>query len=231
NYRIGYRILSAGHGRTETRLLTAAIPDDEALAVSAAFAIGWPVPVAVELAGLAALTAFEQGPGQAYREQNIGVIVMEERATFAAFFSKGELVLIRKFDFGHGYLSDAIQTSLNVDHATAIKIIADGSFDISQIVKAVAEPFIKQLVISKLFIERRENCQLAKFFVPSGKTVARAWLDEVQAAVGMEVDAWNPLANISLAPAALASSLEGEEVSLAAALGAALGSLEALAES
>ena len=130
-YRIGYRIISQGHGRTETKLLTVAIPDAEAHAACGLFPSGWPAPISVEISGLAALTAFARGPLLAYQDQSVGVLEQRPRATLVAFFNKKELALIRKFDAGHFDLLDRIQKKLGVDQATAENIVADGSFDVS----------------------------------------------------------------------------------------------------
>lgn len=230
DYRIGYRIVSHGHGRTETKLLAVAIPEAEAQTACALFSVGWPAPISVEISGLAALAAFLQGPAMAHQEQAVGVIELGARGTFVTFFNKSELVLIRKFDSGYFDLLDRIQQNMSVDHETAENIVADGSFDISQLVKEVSELFIKQLVISKHFIERRENCRIAKLYLPSGKMISRDWLNEVKSAVGVELEFWNPFEGMSLMPDAIAQQFEGQLSRFASALGAVLGTFEESAE-
>lgn len=226
DYRIGYQIVSHGHGRTETKLLTVAIPEAEAKAACGLFPTGWPAPISIEISGLAAMTAFLHGPARAHGDQAVGVIEQGARATFAAFFNKGELVLIRKFDSGHFDLLDRIQKNLGVDRATAENIVADGSFDVSQIIKEVSEPFIKQLVISKHFIERRENCLIAKLYLPGGKGVSRDWQNEIKSAVSLDVDPWNPFEGLSLVPGAIPQPYESQLSRFAGAIGAALGTFE-----
>ncbi len=225
NYRIGYRVISYGQtSRAETKLLAVAIPDAEVQPACALFASGWPVPISVELAELAILTAFQHGAGAAYKAQAVGVIELGDRATSLAFFNKGELVLVRRFDFGYCSLLDQIQKGLAVDAATAENILSDSSFDISQHIKQALEPFLKQLVISQHFIERRENCQIVKFFIPSNKKISGDWLKELKAAVGQAVERWDPFENLSLAPEAIPASLAERRFCFTAALGAALGS-------
>ncbi|MBU4199096.1 MAG: pilus assembly protein PilM [Verrucomicrobia bacterium] len=226
DYRIGYQIVSHGHGRTETKLLTVAIPDAEAKAACGIFPTGWPAPISLEISGLASMTAFLHGPALTHKDQSVGVIEQGARVTFAAFFNKGELVLIRKFDFGHFDLLDRIQKNLGVDHETAENIVADGSFDVSQIIKEVSEPFIKQLVISKHFIERRENCLIAKLYLPSGKGVSRDWQNEIKSALSLDVDFWNPFEGLSLGPEAIPRQYESQLSRFTGAVGTALGSFE-----
>lgn len=225
NYRIGYRVVSHGHNRTETKLLTVAISDSEVHAACAVFSAGWPVPISVEISGLATITAFLQTQVMAYQEQAVGVIELGPRVTFVAFLNKGELVLIRKFDFGYFDLLDRLQQNMNVDHETAENIMADGSFDISQLVKDVSEPFIKQLVISKHFIERRENCQITQLYSLGGKGGSRDWLNEVKSAMGVNVEIWNPFEGITVSET-VAQQFEGQYPRFSSALGAVLGTFE-----
>ncbi len=223
DYRIGYQVVSHGHARSETKLLTVALSEADAAVACALFPSGWPAPISLEVAGLAAMTAFLNGPARAHADQAFGMIEQRARVTLAFFFNKGELVLIRKFDSGHSDLIDRIQQSLGVDQATAENIVADGSFDVSQIVKEVSEPFIKQLVISKHFIERRENCLLAKLYLPGGRGVSRDWQNEVAQAMGLKADVWDPFEGLAAGPEAVPERFADRRSCFAAAIGAVLG--------
>jgi len=218
-YRFGYRIISQTH--SETRLLTVAIPESQVQAACAIFPSGLPVPVTVELGGLAVMSAFLHGPGQTVQDEAVGVIEFGSRVTYFAFFKKCELILIRKFDFGHFSLLDRIEKSMGVDRQTAQDIVVDRSFDISQLVKDLADPFIKQLVISKHFVERRENCHISKIFVPDDPRVSRDWLNEIKAALGLDASTWHPFDGVKLMPEALPQKFEICRSQFAAALGAA----------
>ncbi|MFN2352111.1 MAG: hypothetical protein ABR497_09215 [Kiritimatiellia bacterium] len=225
DYRIGYRLVSQGrHGRAETKLLTVAVPELAAQACCRLFPVGIPAPISIEVAGMAAMTAFASEPARQQEDYAVGCIMCDEQESFLAFFLKGELLLIRKFNFGHHDLLALIQQKLGVDHKTARDILADGSFDVSQIVKKAMEPFVKQLVISKHFIERRENCRLARIFVSRGDCVARDWMNEVRHGMGVEPEVWDPLGLVQLPSEPLSASLpQMHAFSLSAVIGAALG--------
>jgi hypothetical protein len=98
----------------------------------------------------------------------------------------------------------------------------DRSFDISQLVKDLADPFIKQLVISKHFVERRENCRISRIYVADDPHVSRDWLNEIKAALGLDVSTWHPFEGIKLMPDALPKKFEKCRSQFAAAMGAAL---------
>lgn len=223
-FRFGYRVIS--QTRSETRMLTVAIPDSQVASACAVFATGLPVPTSVELSGLAVFSAFLQGAALAAPEETIGVVDFGSRVTYFAFFKKRELVLLRKFDFGYFNLLERIERSMGADRQTAQNIMMDQSFDISQLVKDLVDPFIKQLIISRHFIERRENCHVSRIFVADDPGVARIWLNEIKGAVGLEVGSWQPFANVKLLPGALPAKLEAARSQFAAAMGAGLAKFE-----
>lgn len=230
SYRFGYRIVSQTH--SETRLLTVAIPEPQVQAACGIFPSGLPAPISVELGGLAAMSAFLHGPGKSAQDEAVGVIEFGSRVTYFAFFKKCELLLIRKFDFGHFSLLERIEKSMGVDRQTARNIVVDRSFDISHLVKDLADPFIKQLVISKHFVERRANCNISKIFVPDDQCVSRDWLNEIKAALGLDACTWQPFDDVKLMPGAIPDRFEKCRSQFAAAIGAALSiSEESLAES
>ena len=223
-FRIGYRVLQAGrHGRSETKVLTVAVPETQARAACALFRGGVPAPISVEVDGLAALTNFSLSASGKYADEAVACIVSDAKVSFAAFFLKGELLLIRKFDFGQFNLLSALHKNLGVDQTTARDILVNGSFDVSQMVKSAMEPFVKQLVISKHFIERRDNCHVARMFVAPEDWMARGWMAEVKSGVGVEIESWNPLEAVQVQEGALSKSLEPRSARLSAAIGAGLG--------
>lgn len=223
-YRFGYRVIS--QTRSETRSLTLAVPETQVQAAVAMFPTGLPVPISVELSGLAVMSAFLYGPGKTLQDEAIGVIDFGSRITCFAFFKKRELILIRKFDFGHFSLLDRIEKSMGVDRQTARNIVVDRSFDISQMVKDLADPFVKQLLISKHFIERRENCRISRIFIPDDPFVSRDWLNEIKGAMGVDASIWNPFDGVKLLPDALPQKFEACRSQFAAAMGAGLAVFE-----
>lgn len=218
-YRFGYRIVSQTH--SETRLLAVAIPEPRVQAACAVFPIGLPVPITVEIGSLAVMSAFMHGPGQALQDEAVGVIEFGDRVTYFAFFKKLDLILIRKFDFGHFNLLNLIEKSMGVDHQTARNVVVDRSFDISNLVKDLADPFLKQLIISKHFVERRENCHISKIYVADDPLVSHDWLNEIKTVLGVATSTWQPFEGVKLAPGALPDRFEKCRSQFAAVLGAA----------
>ena len=226
DYRVGYAVALAGRGKQETKLLVVGLPEKEAQSVLSLVAVGAPAPCALEIAGLSTLSAFLYGPGKAHEQDAVAVIDAGARLTFMALFNKGVLVLVRKFDLGTESIVTKVQQQLNVDRDTARGIISDGSFDISQSVRAVMDPFLRQLTISKDFVERREDCRVKKCYLSGGASLLRYSIDEIRGATGVETAMWNPFGDLRMADGAYPADLAGQEPRFAAAVGACLGVLE-----
>jgi Tfp pilus assembly PilM family ATPase len=223
DYRIGYKVLGYSHGRVETKLLSIALPESEFQHYLGFFAIGWPVPVAAELAGVAGINTFMRGYLDNCADESAGVIQIEDKVSFFAFIHKKELVLVRKYEFGHDHILNAIQTRLNVNRETAWNVASDQSFDISQMLKEVGDSFIRQIVISKHFVERRENCHVSRIFIPGSVPAAHLLAQDLRGAAETEVEQWNPLKAAVVPSEAAAHSLAGRASQLGAAIGAGIG--------
>jgi hypothetical protein len=120
----------------------------------------------------------------------IGLIELGASCSYFAFFYKKEPVLIRKYDFGLCDIYERVENSISVDRETAIGIVSDSSFDISQLVKDASEQFVKQIVISKHFVERRENCAIKNLFVPSGVGISKDLIEEIKVATSTDIASW-----------------------------------------
>lgn len=226
DFRIGYTVVSQGHGRSETRVLTAAIPENAARAAIKMFS-GAPAPFSLEASGAAIVGAFATGRGKSFKEESVGMAECGADSSVMAFFNKGELSLLRKLDFGFCDVSARVEKDLGVDRATASQIISDGAFDISQSVHETVEQFVKQLVISRHFVERRENCRISRFFLFGAAAASKDWANEVKAAMGFDVEAWDPFSipEVEVAEGALSEAADKTRFRFAAAMGAGLGAL------
>ncbi len=225
-YRLGYVITTPPKGKTETKMLVAALPEPEAQILLGLAPIGAPAPVSIEIAGLSVLNAFLHGAGVALEQESFGVLDAGARVCFLALFSKGNLALVRKFDFGGEAITAKVQQQLGVNREIAQGIISDGSFDISQSVHEVMDPFLRQLSISRDFVERREDCRLSKLYLSGGMNLSRYWVDELKKATGMGTETWDPFEAFSVSSNVIPPELAGQKSRFAAAVGAVLGAFD-----
>ncbi len=225
-YRIGYKLISEGHGKAESRILAVALPEPAAATGTMLLPSGTPAPYSLEVMGLSTFTAFLHSVGPQIQDAAVGAIDFGANTSSFALFTKGLLALIRRFPTGTNTVLGKVQESLGVDRETAQGIISDGSFDISQPISDVMDPLIKQLIVSRDFVERRENCQITKMFASGDLIVSRDLIDEMKSSLGIEVAFWNPFQGLTLPQGAIPENLAGHEGRFSAALGAGLATFE-----
>jgi len=225
-FRVGYEVVMMGQGRSESVVLAVAMPNAAARAPLALVASGLPVPYSVEISGLCAMNAFLAGPGAETMGEFVGAIEFGATVSFFALFKEGRLVLIRKFNFGMDPLIAKVRDLLTVDTETARNILTDGSFDLSQPIGEIMQPFIKQLVISRDFVERRYNGSVTQLFLSGGAVGSQDWVTELQNAFGLDVNIWNPFDVVSVDDSVDLGRFAGQESRFAAAIGAGLATFE-----
>lgn len=218
-YRIAYEPLV--ESRVEVRVLAVAFPDTIGRSLCRLFPLGTPAPCSIEASGLASMTAFSKGPGTKLAEGCVAAIDFGMNTTLVAFYNKGIMVLVRKFDFGAANVLRKLQENLGVDQEVAMGILSDGSFDVSRVVHAAMEPFLQQLVISWDFVERRENVHIKDLYACGGGVGVGLWGQEIEAATGQRPVVWNPFEGVTVQPGAYSDSLKGQESRFAGAIGAA----------
>jgi Tfp pilus assembly PilM family ATPase len=224
-YRISYKLVTEPQAK-EARVLAVALPEDEAVSIPMLLPTGLPAPFSIEISGLAAMTAFLHFLGDKAKEDAVGVIDFGVSTSSFALFNKGVIALVRRFNFGSNALLNKVRETLGVDMDTAEGILADGAFDISQSVSEVMEPIAKQLVVSRDFVERRENCRISKVYVSGALTVSRDSIEEIHSSMGVPVETWNPFEGLTVAQDALPENLAGQEWRFSAAAGACLATFE-----
>jgi len=219
DFRLAYEGLS--ESRTEAKILAVAMPVRTVQGLCGLFPAGIPAPCSIEISGLASMTAYARGPGKAHNDDCTAVVDFGMTSTLVAFFQKGTMVLVRKFDVGTSTILKRLQDGLGVDGEVALGILNDGSFDISQIVHQSMESFLQQLIISWDFVERRENVHIARLYACGGGTSLRSWAHEMQGATGQDPVFWNPFEGLAVTGPVL-EKWKGQEQRFAAALGVAL---------
>lgn len=224
DYRLAYEPVA--ETRSEVKVLAVAMPVQTIGTLCHLFPSGVPAPCAIEVSGLASMTAYARGPGRNHAADCVAVVDFGASVTLVAFFNKGVMVLIRKFDIGTGTILKRLQDNLGVDADVASGILNDGSFDISQIVRQAMDAFLQQLIISWEFVERRENTRISRLYACGGGSTVKSWAHEIHAVTGQTPALWNPFEGIGAAQGSQLEKWKGQEVRFAAAMGAALGTLE-----
>ncbi|TAN38161.1 MAG: hypothetical protein EPN23_03080 [Verrucomicrobia bacterium] len=225
--RLAYTVLLAVPAKRETLVLTVALPEAEIAGVLSMLAHGPPAALSVENASLAALTAFYHGPGRTLTEESVCFIDSGAQTTFVAFLRKGIPVLVRTLDLGGEHLVQRLQTQWGLDRETAMGTLGQSTtIDVSQPVHELAGSFLRQLSISRDFVERQENCRITRAYLSGGMSLIRHWVQEIHDATGMEAQTWDPFQNLIVPPNAMPPAMDGQTTRWAAAVGAALAVFE-----
>lgn len=191
DYRLSYRIFPSD-GKGETRLLAVAHPDDKVAEVLKEFDQPQPAILSLEVSGLAALEAFMQGTEVRESDEAFGFIESGANTNLVGFFCKGQLVLLRKFDFGGDALIEKVQRNLGLERDVAEGLVSEGSFDLTDSVRELVDPFFRQLSISKDFVERHQRVRLKNMFVSGGMSLSQFWTRELSQKLGVNITPWNP---------------------------------------
>ena len=225
-YRIGYKVLARGHGKTESRTLAVALPEKEARTALSLFETGLPVPYTVEVSHLATMTAFLSTTGKTHDKEAIGLLLLGHDMSAFALFNNSVLVLFRRFGIGLSAFVANVTQARGVDNETAMHIIEDGSFDISQAVEEILSPLERQLILSRDFVERRDNCHVEEIHVAGELMRSPDVLQELSESIGMKLIPWNPTENLQIADGDWPEELVGQEWRWGAAIGTCLGAFE-----
>jgi hypothetical protein len=225
--RIGYTVLSES-GKSESRVLAIGLPEPQAFNCMSLFSSGLPAPWTLEASPVAALTAFEAGPvSKAKDTPTIGLIDFRSQGCTFSIFHKKSVVLMRQFDFGMNKVFERITSSLNVDVNTAINILADGAFDISDLLSEIMQPLFSQLIVSREFIERRDNCSMQALYLSGEFAGSQVATKQVEKALNVSATNWDPfdIPNLSITTD-LPRELSAQSWRFASALGAAIAVFE-----
>jgi Tfp pilus assembly PilM family ATPase len=88
-------------------------------------------------------------------------------------------------------------------------------------------PFLKQLSISRDFIERHQSCRISKMYISGGMSLLPHWSLVLEQTLNAQVEAWSPFENIQLDdPNIIPEELSVQATRFAAAVGAAIGGFE-----
>lgn len=225
DYRIFANLIRRGKGRQDSSLLAAAIPNDDARFLINMFPSGPPAPASLEISGLAFVSAFLNARSLECAEKAVCLLEAGETITHFVFLNKCEVVLVGKMPFGAASLRKKLASDLGVDDDLAANILSDRSINISSSLGSVMDPFIKQISISKDFIERHLGCKVPEIYVSGGLSMLHSWTNEVGNMLNAEAKRWSPFENIECDPEILSEEMKAQAPRFAAVMGAAIGGL------
>jgi len=225
-YRVSATILKKGNPRQDSMFLVAAVPNSIITSVLSSFETGSPAIASVEVAGVSFISAFLHANGKKVKDKAVCIVEFGESTTYFAFLNKGMVLLVGKFGIGAAMMRDKISADLGLDEDLTKTIILDRSIDVSSPITNVMMPILKQLSISKDFVERYQRCEISKLYISGGTDLLSCWTEEVSQFLQVDVVPWNPLENIHCEKGVIPKAFSHKTSSFAVAIGAAIGGLE-----
>lgn len=225
DYRVSAQLIKKGKGRQDSNFLAAAIPKDDVAFLLNMFPAGPPAPASVEVSGLSFISAFLNARSSECENEGVCLIEAGESASHFVFLNKGVVVLVGKFGSGGATLRNKVAEDLGVDDELAATIISDRSINLSTTVFDVMTPFLKQLSMSKDFIERHQACRISRVYVSGGVSLLPHWVEMVEEYLHTQIVRWDPFENIQCESGLLPAELTEQTPRFAAAVGAAIGGL------
>lgn len=226
DFRVSARLIKRGQGRQDSSLMAVAIPQDDVGFMLNMFPAGPPAPASLEISGLSFISAFMHARGAECANEAVCLIESGELSSTYVFLNRGMVVLIGKMNFGAATLRKRLADDLGVDEDLARSILNDRSINISSSINNVLEPFLKQISISRDFIERHQGCRVEKLYISGGLSLLPTWSSEVGQMLQLDTINWSPLENIQFEPDLLSPEINSEATRFSAAIGAALGGFE-----
>lgn len=223
--RLSSAILVPGSAKVEMRILAAVMPEADANNMLKLMpAAGAPAARSLELSELAVINAFHNDGLLKHQEGACGLIHFDHDFSLIALFNNNILSQVRLFTFGVGAVLQKVIKALNVDEATAEGVLADGAFDLSHLIEDGFRDIRSQLVISRDFMERSEDCALGKIYISGPDSLVRPFSAGMPA--HESITAWDVLAPYADKAATEPSvELAGDAWRWSAAVGSCLGLL------
>jgi Tfp pilus assembly PilM family ATPase len=226
-YRCGHRILIPPAARTEGRVLGLAFPEWQAQGMIACMPdTGTPAPRAVLISELSVINAFLNDKRFADKKEAFGLLHFDQDFSVIALFHDGVLSQLRTFVFGVAAVSAKVMRALNIDEETAFGVLQDGAFDISHLLEEGTHEIRSQMVITRDFMERSENCVMEKLYLSGPETLTNPFKQSL--ATDDHLEEWRVNeAYEAVTGAEVEDRLVQEPWRMTAAIGAALSVLEA----
>lgn len=213
-------------GRSSNRrMLAAALPEIAIKNLLAMTAAGPPALRSCEVSALCALTAFDNADSSD-EDSTKCFIEIGASSTYIFFIKHATLLLLRKYDVGSQLIIDRIVNDFHVDQKTAVNIMTEGAIDLSSVYTDELGFLARQAAISRDFVERQENCKVAKAVLSGGLACSDDWTAMLRGDIGITVETLDPFAGLEIAPNALDKDMEAFKPRFSAAIGAGIGGLQ-----
>jgi Tfp pilus assembly PilM family ATPase len=220
DYRLSSCIALEGKGGDDNKVIAVSVPLQDTQKIRRLLPGARPTLVSIEISGLSALHTFENTEVVKKAEDAVCYIECGAEVTVVSFFYQGRIALTRKFEYGGSELVSRIRELLNFEQDAALATIFDDPQPLNASKGNPMGPFLKQLTISRHYIERSEQCKIGKVYASGGLSYSPYWTEQIARTLETEVEVWNPFTANGVT--SYPRGVKGVESMFAPAVGAAL---------
>lgn len=222
--RIGYEAIST-EGRDQS-ILASVLPEKQVKWALSLLPQGVPVPCSLQTSGAAVLNCFARELSAHHGDAPAIFVHVGNDVTDVAVFFKGRLALYRQCMMGSQLIVKTVQERFGIEEELVPGVLEDDLIDASQPIAIAMEPFLRQLVLAREFVERKRSCRIEKVLLCGALLGTKHWTAHISNTMGITPEVWNPLATVPTLPEAFSERVKGMESRFATAVGAALAVLE-----
>jgi type IV pilus assembly protein PilM len=184
------------------------------------------VPLAINLAPVAVINAFESSNPQMMAEDTVALVDIGYENSVISIVNKGQPSLTRSIQFGGANITSHIAKTLSVDDKAAEDEKLKMSDAVQVLVASCLSSFARQVRSSVDFFERQHEVPVKRVFCSGGTALSNVILQFMTDEIGLPCRSWDATANIPKDLKNLSEeTLKEQGPNYAVAVGTALGSV------
>jgi Tfp pilus assembly PilM family ATPase len=178
---------------------------------------------AIQLAPIATINAFAAADPQTYNNDSFLLLDVGHTSSTINVGAKGELILVRRLDYGEKHLTDALASAGSASAEAAINALEQGDAGLMNAARFSVLGLAREVSSSIGFFEARREESIGRIHISGPVASSRAILQLIAEELHMPCLAWDPFANCEVALHESKKALFRQQVvALSAAAGIAL---------
>jgi len=182
------------------------------------------VPLAINLAPVAIINAFETSHPEALQQDTVALLDIGHENSVISIMDKGLPTLTRSIPFGGNQITTHIAKTLSLDDKAAEDEKLKMSESVQVFVGACLSVFARQVRSSIDFFERQNEIPVKRVFCSGGTALSKVILQFLTDEIGLPCQSWDPTAKLDVdLKHQKTETLKEQGANLAVAVGTLLG--------
>jgi type IV pilus assembly protein PilM len=184
------------------------------------------IPMAINLAPIATLNAFESSYPALLRQESVALVDIGNENSVISIVDRGNPVLTRSVQFGGSHITSHIAKTLSVELPAAEEEKLKMSDAVQVLVASCLSVFARQLRSSIDFFERQNEVPVKRVLCSGGTAMSHVILQFLTDEIGLPCKSWDPTENVEVdLKGQKEETLKEQAPGLVVAVGTALGAI------